>query len=144
MRSLTRPGILKRGLPLLGMAAMALVPVQSAARERTPGTSETPVTSEKRVREGLSHLHVPFIANAGQTDSAVAFYAPTFAGTVFVTRDGRIVYSLPGKKASASGSSRRSAGRKPGWSLTETAVGGRVCPSAGDAGVHPCQLLPGQ
>ena len=114
------------------MAAMALVPVQSAARERTPGIRETPVTSEKRVRERLSQLHVPFIANAGQTDGAVAFYAPTFAGTVFITRDGRIVYSLPGERTSASTSRSRSAGRKRGWSLTETAVNGRARPSGGD------------
>src|SRR6266496_5489849 len=48
----------------------------------------------KRVRERLCGLRIPFIANSGQIDAAVSYYAPTFAGTVFVTRDGRIVYSL--------------------------------------------------
>ncbi|HYK41926.1 MAG TPA: hypothetical protein VE007_06000 [Thermoanaerobaculia bacterium] len=124
------PGRLTPCLRLGMMAALTLLLVPSPSRG-------TPATNEKRVREGLSHLHVPFIANAGQTDSAVAFYAPTFAGTVFVTRDGRIVYSLPGKDAWAPASrrptsGRRSAGRKPGWSLTETAVGGRAFPTAGD------------
>ncbi|MEO8191523.1 MAG: hypothetical protein ABI682_14370, partial [Acidobacteriota bacterium] len=75
-------------------------------------------------------MRIPFVANSGQTDSSVAFYAPTFAGTVFVTRDGRIVYSLAGERALASG--RRSPGRTPGWSLTETAVNGRARPSGGE------------
>jgi hypothetical protein len=78
------------------------------------------------VKERLAGVHIPFIANAGQTDPAVAYYAQTFAGTVFVTRDGRIVYSLPGEEAPAS---RHREGvpalrvgdlsRRPGWSLTE-------------------------
>lgn len=40
-------------------------------------------------------LQMPFIVNEGQTDERVAFYARTFGGTVFVTKDGEIVYSLP-------------------------------------------------
>ena len=40
-------------------------------------------------------LQMPFIANNGQVDEQVKFYAKTFGGTVFVTKDGEIVYSLP-------------------------------------------------
>ncbi len=40
-------------------------------------------------------LQMPFIANNGQLDETVKFYAKTFAGSVFVTNDGEIVYSLP-------------------------------------------------
>jgi hypothetical protein len=40
-------------------------------------------------------LQMPFIANNGQLDETVKFYAKTFAGSVFVTKDGEIVYSLP-------------------------------------------------
>src|SRR3990167_5117121 len=40
-------------------------------------------------------LQMPFIANNGQVDEQVEFYAKTFGGTVFVTRDGEIVYALP-------------------------------------------------
>ena len=38
---------------------------------------------------------IPFIENVGQIDSQVAYYAKTFAGTVFVTKAGELVYSLP-------------------------------------------------
>src|SRR3990167_66372 len=40
-------------------------------------------------------LQMPFIANNGQVDGQVEFYANTFGGTVFVTKDGEIVYALP-------------------------------------------------
>jgi len=40
-------------------------------------------------------LQIPFIANNGQVDKQVRFYAKTFGGTVFVTKDGEIVYALP-------------------------------------------------
>ncbi|MBI5196423.1 MAG: SBBP repeat-containing protein [Nitrospirae bacterium] len=43
----------------------------------------------------VSKLQVPFIENQGQVnDESVKFYAGTFAGTVFVTDEGGIVYSL--------------------------------------------------
>ena len=45
----------------------------------------------------IASLSVPFVPNAGQWDARAAFAARTFAGTVFVTTEGQIVYSLPGK-----------------------------------------------
>ena len=48
-----------------------------------------------RTRAALAGLRMPLIANEGQVDATVAFYAPTFAGTLFVTRRGDLVYSLP-------------------------------------------------
>src|SRR6266540_7472568 len=74
-----------------------LLVVSSASR------ADTGSGAMEAARQKLGGVRVPFIANAGQSDPAVAYYAPTFAGTVFVTRDGRIVYSLPGAKGSASG-----------------------------------------
>lgn len=41
------------------------------------------------------NIQMPFIANNGQIDERVAFYAKTFGGTVFVTKGGEIVYVLP-------------------------------------------------
>ena len=51
-------------------------------------------TKEELVQKTRT-LQMPFIANNGQVDEQVAFYAKTFGGTVFVTKDGEIVYSLP-------------------------------------------------
>ena len=43
----------------------------------------------------VSGLQMPFIENQGQIkDKSVMFYANTFAGTVFITDKGEIVYSL--------------------------------------------------
>ena len=119
---MNRPGTnLGRGLRFGGLVALALLFVVPSVSMGMPG-------EEIRAKEQLSGVRIPFIANSGQTDSAVAYYAPTFFGTVFVTRDGRIVYSLP------SGKTQDTAGglKKGGWSLTETFVGGRARPSGTD------------
>jgi hypothetical protein len=43
----------------------------------------------------VSGLQIPFIENQGQIkNKSVKFYASTFAGTVFITDKGEIVYSL--------------------------------------------------
>ncbi len=63
-----------------------------------------------------SRLDLHFVRNEGQADPAVAYSAATFAGTVYVTRDGQIVHSL-------------SKGREPGWTLTERLVEGRAVPA---------------
>ncbi|OOP57823.1 MAG: hypothetical protein AYP45_01460, partial [Candidatus Brocadia carolinensis] len=53
--------------------------------------------SKGEVMQKAQKLRMPFIANEGQADKRVAFYAQTFGGTVFVTKDGEIVYALPGR-----------------------------------------------
>ena len=58
-------------------------------------------------------LQMPFIANNGQMDEQVRFYAKTFNGTVFVTKDGEIVYALPegrGRDVPAGASPQQDAG----------------------------------
>jgi hypothetical protein len=95
---------------LMGMAMLGFLVAQfglAERREAKPGAERA-----------LSGVRMPFIANSGQTDPNVVYYAPTFAATVFVTRDGGIVYSLLG----AEGGARR------GWSLTERAVAGKASP----------------
>src|SRR5262245_1505824 len=83
------------------------------------------------VAEQLGLLAVPFVANVGQSDPRVAYYAPTFSGTVFVTGEGDLVYALPapGHRAQA-GDVREPAS---GWTLTESFVDGHPTP----AGAHP-------
>jgi hypothetical protein len=58
---------------------------------------------------------VPFVENRGQHPSEVAYSAATAAGTVFVTREGRLVYALPGKERG-----------QPGWTLIETLHGDKA------------------
>ncbi|MBN1418493.1 MAG: hypothetical protein JXP34_06920, partial [Planctomycetes bacterium] len=76
-------------------------------------------TGARAVEGALARLRVPFVRNDGQTDPDVAYTAATFAGTVFVTRRGEILYSLRGA---------------PGWVLRETLAGGRPIPTVGTPG----------
>ena len=54
---------------------------------------------EENKREILNKaytLQIPFIENKGQIKGeSVSYYAKTFGGTVFITKDGKVVYSLP-------------------------------------------------
>ena len=100
---------------LLGIAG-SLVPLPHTDADRA---------QPEAMQQSVADVSVPFIINAGQTDAAVACYASTLAGTVFVTRDGRIVYSLPGKTAAREGPRARrpaAAAVTAGWSLTEAPV----------------------
>ncbi len=65
----------------------------------------------------LANLAMPFIENQGQLSNRVAFYAPTFAGTAFVTRTGALVLALPGHPGK---------GKTGGWTLVETPRGGHT------------------
>ena len=58
---------------------------------------------QTRLRDAAGSLPMPFIENAGQVDATIAYYAPTFGGTVWVTHAGEVVYSLPGKSDEARG-----------------------------------------
>lgn len=51
-------------------------------------------TEAQAITHTIAKLHVPFITNQGQTAEQVKFYAKTIGGTVFVTKNGEIVYSL--------------------------------------------------
>jgi|JI10StandDraft_1071094.scaffolds.fasta_scaffold17548_5 hypothetical protein len=118
--------------PLLGLCAL--------------GTAQAAPTALASAQEKLASMSVPFVPNAGQWDKRAAFAAQTFAGTLFVTTEGQIVYSLPGKPivdgpqdstlSSSSLSKRHRSNAKrhlaldtepgvertPGWVLSETFV----------------------
>ncbi|MDN3511894.1 MAG: SBBP repeat-containing protein, partial [Candidatus Jettenia sp.] len=51
--------------------------------------------TQEEFAQKAKRLQLPFIANEGQADKRVGFYANTFSGTVFVTKEGEIIYSLP-------------------------------------------------
>jgi hypothetical protein len=117
----TRIALLALGAILLASGAHATSP---------PTTPELPA-----VQEALAGLAVPFEQNAGQFEPEVAYLAKTFAGSVFVTRDGRLVYSLPGKaietaaddgaKEARPARRQRPAKRGPGWALEERLLDAR-------------------
>ena len=49
--------------------------------------------SKEDVAHKMQRIQIPFVANNGQVNAQVKFYANTFGGTVFVTKDGEIVYA---------------------------------------------------
>src|SRR5262249_2087975 len=109
---------------------VALLAALSFAACCSPGTSRPPTPAA--VAGQLDRLAVPFVANAGQSDPHVAYYAATFSGTVFVTRDGELVYGLPAQRAAVRGSEPAS-----GWTLTERFVDGHATPvGARSAATH--------
>lgn len=55
-----------------------------------PGAAFAHATlDDTQVRHRLAGLQVPFIVNRGQVDARVAYYAQTFAGTLYVTTRAR-------------------------------------------------------
>jgi hypothetical protein len=78
------------------------------------------------VRSQLGALRFPFVANEGQVDAQVAYYARTVAGTVFVTHRGQLVYALQKRTLAAP---RGGPDLSPGtWTVTETLRGATLRP----------------
>jgi hypothetical protein len=113
---------MRRGLVTVGYVAAQTVVLLVAGP-----TGARATVDEARSRAALTDLRMPIIANQGQVDAAVAFYAPTFAGTLFVTRRGELVYALPARAAGDS-RGRGAALSGAGWALRETLAGGRAHP----------------
>ncbi len=63
----------------------------------SPSLSPVKVARNHQVHERswLAVLNIPFIENVGQAGNHVKYYATTFAGDVFITHDGEIIYSIP-------------------------------------------------
>jgi len=76
------------------------------------------VVKEKNKREILNNVYtlkIPFIENKGQIKGqSVKYYAKTFGGTVFITKDGKLVYSLPKFETKE---------KVKGWVIKESLVG---------------------
>ena len=91
-----------------------------------------------QVRSSLGKSTLPWVPNSGQWDANAAFRAQSFAGSVWMTHDGKLVHQFNGPKADAAtgndvaddslarlDKSRHQAPKhKPGWVLTERFVGG--------------------
>src|SRR5215468_9321070 len=106
--------------------SLALLPLAASC---SPRPSAPPTAAE--VTKRLDHLAVPFVENAGQSDPRVAYYAPTFSGTVFVTGEGELVYAVPAREDRAQAAGPRDSAS--GWTLTERFVDGHPTPT----GAHP-------
>jgi len=139
-----------------GLAHAVPGPSQGPAHHRAHSPAHAPVhgsAQARQIQHALQGMSVPFEANSGQFDPAVAFTGRTFAGAIHVTRQGQIVYSLAAPTQQQGVTSapppemppqappkkppRTPAGTKPqappqtppatqplsGWSLTETLAG---------------------
>jgi hypothetical protein len=89
---------------LLTVLFTGLVTVPAAAQGATGQSADlqnavtgTPPTHAAITSEAMN-VAVPFVANRGQTDDRVAYYATTFSGTVYVTSDG-ITHSIQDRDA---------------------------------------------
>lgn len=110
------------------MGAIALAGTLLGANS-TGAAAATPTLQQ--VRHSTASTSVAFETNQGQYAPEVAYAARTFAGTLFVTHDGRIVHSLAGKSAQTNGSQttavsqppRKPADRGSGWTLVESLDG---------------------
>ena len=111
-----KAGLAAGGL-LVALAALSLA--NGSGRETANPRAKT---TNYLSRTALARLTLPFISNRGQVDDRVAYYVSTLSGTVYVTRQGLMVHSLP---ARGSGKTRLAeAGRRPspGWTLTQRLV----------------------
>ncbi len=81
----------------LALGVMSLPHLAEASSGKSPGPGLKPKANR---------IQLPFIANEGQTDDKVKYYARTFNGSFFVTQNGELVYSI--EKRSKSGSSEKS------------------------------------
>src|SRR5262249_28139450 len=106
-------------------SSLAVLPLAACSLR----TSAPPTAAE--VAERLNHLAVPFVENAGQSDPRVAYYAPTFSGTGFVTGEREVVYAVPAPEDRAPAAGRDGPPRRR--TLTERFVDG--LPTA--VGAHP-------
>lgn len=64
--------------------------------------------NRSEIQPKLASLQIPFIENKGQIDPQVAFYAQTFAGPVFVTKNGEMVYAVQSEGESLKAKSQKS------------------------------------
>jgi hypothetical protein len=143
--SRARSAQVRTGLLLTSLACVAFLGAAEGAAVQPPASSiasagattrlEARATpTELEARSQLARVRMPFIANHGQVDARVAYYAPTFAGTLFITQRGELVYVLAGSISSASRTTLGSSPRS-GWSLTETLRGGKPRPFGKDRSV---------
>ena len=75
-------------------------------------------------QQKINALSVPFVPNQGQWDRRAAFKANALGGALFVTTEGTLVYSFPGKPLTVEASSDKPASG-PSTAQLSAATAGR-------------------
>ena len=86
--------------------------------------NESQIAIKAATKQKLAKVQIPFIANQGQGDKEIKFYARTFAGTVFVTEAGELVYSFPKLEDKK---------RVTGATLKQELIGGKITKVKGES-----------
>lgn len=122
-----------RAKSLILLAMLALVADPGAPRHTRAALPTGSAPSTELVSATLPAVQIPFIANGGQADPQVAFYAPTFGGTVFVTNHGVIAYALAGRESGRSiGIAEELVGASPLEVIGEARTTTRISSFVGD------------
>lgn len=103
-----------------------LIWINPAHGATTPAKKANIHTSNQQILTKMSALQVPFIANEGQVDENVCFYARTFGGIIYVTKKGEMVYSLPLVEARQDNVTEQELPKqqeRKGWVLKERLLG---------------------
>ena len=82
--------------------------------------------ASENIVSAIKRLRIPFVLNQGQVSDNVKFYAKTFAGTVAVTSDGEIVYSISQKRGNLQGKIDNKQRAIKEVSLKELLTGGKT------------------
>ncbi|KAB2835989.1 MAG: hypothetical protein F9K48_03025, partial [Candidatus Brocadia sp.] len=136
MRNLSRSCVLHGGSVLCRIAILSffLPTIISTAMPLFAEQGNTYKNLKEKTTLEVLKVQVPFIANNGQVDERVLFYAPTFGGTIFVKKDGEIVYSLPEGRHGSEGIKDRKGKQTQnhlmqdtrGIAIKEQLVGGKI------------------
>lgn len=98
---------------LLGLASISTTTFAHIQQSVPNSLTKTTNHTKTLAASALSGLQIPFVQNTGQTHAQVGFYAKTFAGTTYVTRNGELVYEFPSQNG------------KSGWTLIERFTQGK-------------------
>ncbi len=126
-----------REATLLSQAAAVLASLALPALASAAIASGGEAASLERLQARLGTLTVPWVANAGQWDERAAWQARSFAGAVWLARDGTLVHQFNGPRAHechdrawrmwpSAAERAHLCERAGGWVLTERFLGGHV------------------
>jgi hypothetical protein len=102
-------------LKILTFCLAGFLACAAAVGQAGMNSTEPKVLTPQALAQKMAAVKVPFIENQRQIgNDEVRFYARTFAGTIFVTRQNHLVYSLPLKNHKNAGAA---------WAFRESFVG---------------------